>query len=187
MLVKKLVVGPLWTNCYIVASERGGEAAVIDPGDDAHAILEALAQDDLKVKYIVNTHGHFDHTDGNSDLKAATGAKLAASKTEKDEADVPLAEGQVLEVDGVELKVLETPGHTKGSISLLTHDRLFAGDLLFAGSIGRTDMPGGSVKQMMESLRKVSGLPGQTIVYPGHGPQTTIKAEKETNPFLQDI
>lgn len=187
MILKKLVVGPLWTNCYILASRAGGEAAVIDPGDDARAIIDALNQDDLKVRYIINTHAHFDHIEANEDLKKETGAKVASHPKENSQPDISLEEGQLLELEDVKIKVMETPGHSEGSISLLVNDKLFSGDLLFSGSVGRTDLPGGSVDALRNSLRKLASLPDNTVVYPGHGPQTTLKKEKESNPYFEGL
>lgn len=187
MILKKLVVGSLWTNCYILASQVGGEAAVIDPGDEAETIIDALNKDNLKLKYIINTHGHFDHIGANDDLKKATGAKVALHPKEGSHPDVFLEEGQLLELEDIKIKVMETPGHSGGGISLLVGNRIFSGDLLFNGSVGRTDLPGGSVDALRNSLRKLLRLPDNIIIYPGHGPQTTLKKEKESNPYFEGL
>jgi hydroxyacylglutathione hydrolase len=204
MILEKIVVGALATNCYIIASDKSKKAAVIDPGADADLILQRLKQLDLRLELIINTHGHYDHTGadselldnkrvpvyiGGGDLKMLndSSANLALFLGEKDirvEAAKSLQEGEVLRLDDLTIRIIETPGHTGGSISLLVGDKLFTGDLLFQGSVGRTDFPGSSYSDLMESLNKISDLPDNTIVHPGHGPSTVLGEEKQTNPFL---
>jgi len=185
MIIKTVVVGSLATNCYIVARKAGGNAFVIDPGEDALDIMDALDEDDLKVGKILVTHGHFDHTQGAWDLKKARGGEIYAHPgDELPGVDRDLEEGMELDVDGVLLKVLHTPGHSPGSISFVGKKEIFSGDLIFQGSVGRTDFPGGSVDRLMESLDLLRGFSDYMNVYPGHGPKTTIGEEKASNPYM---
>lgn len=200
-----LSVGPLEANCYLVYDERTKEAAVIDPGAEGKRILREIDKHDLKVKYIINTHGHADHIGANLEVKNSTGASLmvheddAAMLTDahknfsalmgiginKPAPDVLLHEGDVIEVGTIKLNVAHTPGHTKGGICLINEEVCFSGDTLFTGSIGRTDFPGGSYSEIIESIRtKLMPLDDKLIVYPGHGPATTIGQERRSNPFL---
>lgn len=187
MRVSSICLGPLATNCYLV--EMDGMTVLIDPAEDSEAVSSFLG--DASVDVVVLTHGHFDHVGG---AWACDGAEAMMH-----EADLPyvdhfypdhppidryLHEGDEI-VAG--LTVLHTPGHSPGSIVLLADGVLFAGDLLFAGSIGRTDLPGGSPREMGESLRRIVGLPGDLTVYPGHGQATTLGRERGTNPFLVSI
>ena len=208
MIHKIFPVGPLQCNCSVIGDEQTHEAMVIDPGDQIEDILKILAAENLTLKQIVITHAHIDHVGGAMKLKAATGASILMNQ--KDEAllkmldlqaawigmkppgavqiDESLAEGRVLQVGGLSSTVIHTPGHTEGSICLFFPEQktLVAGDTLFAGSIGRTDLPGGSYEKIMRSLHnQVLQLPDDTQVVPGHGPVTTIGEERETNPFLQ--
>lgn len=206
MIIKKLEVGPIMANCYILGCKNTSEAVVIDPGDEADRILMDLAESNLKVKYIINTHGHFDHVGANARMKKATGAKLmihrddetmlkdlskaAASFGLRAEnspgADVYLADGDEISFGNITLTVIHTPGHSRGGICLHTPGALFSGDTLFAGSIGRTDLPGGDYDTLIRSIKtRILGLDGQTIVYPGHGPETSIVQEERMNPFLR--
>jgi glyoxylase-like metal-dependent hydrolase (beta-lactamase superfamily II) len=210
MKVEWRTVGPIETNCYVVECEKTREAVVVDPGfgkSEAKAFIDEIRERGLKVKYIVNTHGHDDHTSGNTAIKEATNAKVLIheadahmltplstnrpktrnNETESPVADQLLKEGDVIEAGNIRLTVIHTPGHTKGSISLYSHNDnvVFTGDTLFAQSIGRTDLPGGSYPDIMRSLKtKLAKLPDQTVVYPGHGETTTIRKEKNSNPFL---
>ncbi|MFZ3063035.1 MAG: MBL fold metallo-hydrolase [Actinomycetota bacterium] len=188
MILKKLVVGPLETNCYILAARAGGEAVVIDPGEEGERILEALKEDGLKLKYIINTHGHFDHVGADAYLKEATRAAICFHPDDAlVKPDIVLTDGQFLEIKGISITIIETPGHSGGSVSLLIDGKLFTGDLLFSGSVGRTDLPGGSFEALSDSLRKISSLPDETEIYPGHGPETTLGQEKRTNPYMQEF
>jgi len=172
MEIKRLIVGALSTNCYLVIS--GGEVGVVDPGDEADKILEEVKKTGAELKYIINTHCHFDHTLANKELKQKTGAEILIHETEKDfinfEADRFLKEGDEIKIGKDVLKVIRTPGHTAGSISLLGQDFVLVGDLLFKDGHGRTDLPGGSQAEIENSLKKLAKLAKpETIIYPGHG------------------
>lgn len=207
MFIRTLEVTGFLTNCYLVACEETGEAAVIDPGGEAERILKAVAERQLKVRYIINTHGHIDHVGANGRVKEATGAQILIHAADApyllDErrnlllylpeargslapADRTLEEGEVISLGTtVRLTVLHTPGHTPGGICLVGDGLIFTGDTLFAGSIGRTDLPGGSYAELLRSIReKLLVYPDETIIYPGHGPSSTLGAERATNPFL---
>ncbi len=205
MIIKGLEVGPIMANCFIVGCEETKEAAVIDPGDDADQILLTLADLKLRVKYILNTHGHFDHVGANSRMKAATGAEIlihsldvpmlgrlsasaaawGLSAEDSPEPDRTLADGDTVTFGRLTFTVIHTPGHTPGGISFYGSGCVFVGDALFAGSIGRTDFPGGDYDTLITSIRtKLFALDDNTTVYTGHGPETTIGHEKQHNPFV---
>lgn len=207
MQIKRLVVGALGVNCYIVYDETK-EAAVIDPGDDGERIWAFVQENELKIKYIINTHAHADHIGANNAVKEQTGAQLLISAADAPwlenpkynlsafmgqsivscGADAILKEGDTVRFGNIELRVLETPGHTPGGICLLGDGVLFSGDTLFSGSIGRCDFSFGSMEQLITSLKtKISDLPPATKVYPGHGPATTIGDELAMNPYLNEI
>lgn len=192
MIVKCFKVGWLSTNCYIVGCEESKEAVIIDPGleneKETSQILEYITKNSFHIKYIINTHGHPDHISGNMIMKEATGASILIHETHKGKAnaDQKLRDGDVIQVGTCKLKVLHTPGHTKSGISLLGTDFVFTGDTLFAGSIGRTDFPGGSFQEIIQSIKtKLMTLPNNFKVYPGHESASTIGDEKKYNPFLQ--
>jgi hydroxyacylglutathione hydrolase len=209
MFVQRLVLGPLEANCWIVTDDVGGPALVLDPAADASAILEAVGE--RRVAGIVLTHKHFDHIGAVRDLIAATAAPLYVHADDAADLGDPvgtggamfgfeqtapqpdhqLHDGDVIEAGQLRLKVLHTPGHTQGSICLFAEEstgapsRLFSGDTLFAGSVGRTDLPGGDGRALSTSIAtKLVGLPADTIVHPGHGPDTTIARERQINPFF---
>ena len=207
MIHEILPVGMLQCNCSIFGDESTREAIVIDPGDEIASILEVLERHGLKVKAIVITHAHIDHIGGAQKLKLATGAPVYMNPNDVElqrmmevqagwlgvptpdavEIDVAAKDGDTLTVGATEIHVLHTPGHTQGSICLWMpgEAKLVAGDTLFRDSIGRTDLPGGNPRQIVASIReKLLGLPGETVVYPGHGDATTIAREKRGNPFL---
>ena len=205
MIIEKLEVGMIMANCYIVGCEKTRQAVVIDPGDEGDRILYRLADNKLTVAYIINTHGHFDHVGANKQLKDATGADLLIH-----EADAPmlsmlsemaesfgmamdnspppdrtLKDGDKITFGDITMDVIHTPGHTPGGISLVTDKKAFVGDTLFAGSIGRTDFPGGDFNTLIESIQKrLFPLGDDVTVYCGHGPETTIGMERRTNPFV---
>jgi glyoxylase-like metal-dependent hydrolase (beta-lactamase superfamily II) len=200
-----MAVGPIMANCFIVGCEETKEAVVIDPGDDTDRILLALADLSLKVKYIINTHGHFDHVGGNRKMKAATGADIlihsldahmlgalsstaAAWGLSTDDSPPPdrtVEDGDRIDFGTLALTVIHTPGHSPGGISLYTDGYVFVGDTLFAGSIGRTDFPGGDYGTLISSIRnKLLVLRDDVRVFTGHGPETTIGRERQFNPFL---
>jgi hydroxyacylglutathione hydrolase len=210
MIHEILAVGPLQCNCSIVGDEQSREAMVIDPGDDIDQVLVILRRHYLTVKHIVITHAHIDHIGGAAKLKRATGAPVLLNVNdqallkmldvqatwigmrppENPTIDGGLSTGEKIRTGSLVADVIHTPGHTEGSVCLYlaAEKKLIAGDTLFAGSIGRTDLPGGSHKKIMESLHgPVLALPDETIVVPGHGPLTTIGEERETNPFLAGL
>jgi hydroxyacylglutathione hydrolase len=210
MIHEILRVGMLQCNCSIFGDEHSREAIVIDPGDDIGDILAVLQRHALTVKAIVITHAHIDHIGGAAKLKAATGAPvymnrndqelydqldvqaswLGVSTPQRTEIDTEAREGDELILGDAAFHVLDTPGHTQGSISLWipAENKLIAGDTLFRDSIGRTDLPGGDGRQILRSIQaKLLKLPEDAIVVPGHGPNTTIGREKERNPFLQGL
>jgi glyoxylase-like metal-dependent hydrolase (beta-lactamase superfamily II) len=185
LILKTVVVGPLATNCYILARDSGGPAFVIDPGEDVLDIIDALDEDNLKVGRILITHGHFDHTQAAWDLKKARGGDILSHTGDGlPGTDGELKDGQQLELNGVVLTVWYTPGHSKGSVSLVGKKEVFCGDLLFQGSVGRTDFEGGSVDELMASLDRLRELADTTAVFPGHGPATNIGVERATNPYM---
>jgi len=184
MRVQSVCLGPLATNCYL--AEHAGRTLLIDPAEDSPALRAFIG--DLKVDWILNTHGHFDHTGGDWAFPGVPVRMHAADLVflEEEHPDHPrlgafLEDGEEI-VDG--LTVLHAPGHSPGSVVLVGEGVLFAGDLLFAGSIGRTDLPGGSVDEMVASLRRIVRLRGDYTVYPGHGETTTLDLERRCNPFL---
>lgn len=208
MKVEMLVVGPVATNCYIVWCEDSWEAMVIDPGDEGGKILEAIRREEVEVKYVVNTHGHLDHIGANDVVRKACGAPLLIHRLDAEALENPelnlsaffwrevkasppdkvLEEGDHIRLGKLKFKVLHTPGHSPGSICLLGEEAIFTGDTLFAGSIGRTDMPGGSFQKIMYSLKhRLLPLPDSLKVYPGHGPETVLGYEKRVNPYLRGL
>jgi glyoxylase-like metal-dependent hydrolase (beta-lactamase superfamily II) len=198
MLIETFSVGMLSTNCYVVSCPQTKEAVIIDPGLDslleAKLITDYIKDAGLKIKYIINTHGHSDHVRCDSVLQQTYHIPicihpqdvcfLADTGTQDASVHILLEEGSLIQFGGETLKVLHTPGHTPGSICLIGEHVVFTGDTLFAGSIGRTDFPEGSPSDMMSSLCKVKALPDSLLVYPGHGEASMIGEEKRTNPFL---
>lgn len=208
MIHEVLPVGPLECNCSVLGDETSREAIVIDPGDDVSEIMAIVERNQLTVKMIVITHAHIDHIGGAQKLRAQTGAPvymheadsflgdrlamqaswLGMETPENPGIDTPAREGDVLRAGSIEAQVLHTPGHTPGSISLYLplESKVIAGDTLFRGSIGRTDLPGGDTAEIARSIRgKLYTLPEHTIVFPGHGETTSIAREKRSNPFVR--
>ena len=200
MQVKVLQVGPIGTNCYLLEDEKAHVAAVIDPGDEAGRILQVIKDDGVDVKYILLTHGHYDHTTAVPELhQALPQAEIYIHKADANGAGsrlFPLAghipdlkfydEGDALTLGELTIQVLHTPGHSKGSVTLKVGDVLFCGDTLFAGSCGRTDLAGGSYAEIMASLKKLGELPGDYHVCPGHDVTSTLERERRSNPFLRE-
>ena len=207
LMVRGMVVGVFQENCWVIGNRRTGEAICIDPGDQAEDILAMAREMGVKIKAIANSHAHVDHILGVGDIKNETGAKFLMHRDEaaiaaqaaksalmlvgREVADPPAPDyhpedGDVVEVEGVKLTVIHTPGHTPGSLSYYAEGMLFSGDTLFAGSIGRTDLPGGDYEQEMASIiDKLLVLPDETRVLPGNMQETRIDAEKQTNPFVR--
>ncbi len=210
MQIERLVVGPLQTNAYLLKDEKSGAGAVVDPGGDADRIVRWCRDAEMTPVLVVNTHAHVDHVGANAALMRAfpdadlcigegdaerlrnPAENLAAafgSDLESPEPDRLLREGDELAFGGTKLRVIETPGHTPGAISLLAEDesppRLFCGDLIFRRGVGRTDLPGGDTEALVRSIReKVFTLPEETVIHSGHGEDTTVDEERESNPFL---
>lgn len=208
MILETFAVGPLQCNCTILGDEAAGEAIVIDPGDDIARIRGRLTELGLKLKQILVTHGHIDHVGGALKLKRLTGAPILLNENDLPQLsmmqmqaawlgvptpevappDESLAEGMTVGLEAYPAQVLHTPGHTQGSVCLhfVPLNLVIAGDTLFAGSIGRTDLPGGDGRQIIDSIQsRLLALPDETRVIPGHGPETTIGSERERNPFLR--
>lgn len=193
--IKTLTLGQYETNCYILYSEASSDCIVIDPGYEPERVLEAVKALNKHLQAILLTHGHFDHVGGVREIFARTDCDIylcpADCAMPEQMTAGPLCytcsyqEGDVLSLAGLTLRVLQTPGHTPGSVCLLCDGNLFSGDTLFAGSCGRTDLPGGSWNDLQTSLSRLKALEGSFTVYPGHGEATTLDAEKRYNPYLR--
>lgn len=205
MLITTVTVSPFAMNCYIIASETTKQGIVIDPGDEIDTIIAAIDEQNLNISKIVNTHGHIDHTAGVKEMQERLGLPFYIHEGDLDflkmineqaamfgmntfgepEVEGFLDEGDIVEFEDIVLKVLHTPGHSPGGICLLGDKDILVGDTLFAGSIGRTDLPGGNYDQLIQSIdTKLLPLDENLRVYSGHGPSTTVGHEKQTNPFL---
>jgi len=204
MIIKTMVIGPIQVNNYLVIDEKTRDAALIDAGGDWEKTLRLAKNNNANIKYVLNTHGHFDHTAGDFDIKQKTGAKVFVHKDdmyfvenlkshlelhdmptfETPQIDEYLEDGQIIKVGNLEFKVIHTPGHSEGAVCFLVDNVLFSGDTLFANSAGRTDLPGGSYEKLKTSVHKLFILDDSVKVYPGHGPSTSIGHEKENNPFF---
>ncbi|MEJ2154195.1 MAG: MBL fold metallo-hydrolase [Desulfobacteraceae bacterium] len=210
MKIYPMPVGPLQANCFIVGCEETRKAAIVDPGGDADRLLSLLEKEKLEAAAIINTHGHFDHVGGNKAVKTATGAELMIHKEDApmlahltqtaaawglraEDSPVPdrlLEDGDLIDFGNLQFKVIHTPGHSLGGICLHVESEqaLFVGDTLFAGSIGRTDLPGGDYDTLIRSIQtRLFVLPDETAVYNGHMESTTIGQEKRFNPFCKMI
>lgn len=198
MLIKTMSLGHLQANCYIVTDEDTMECAVIDPGGESNTVLDYLEDNKIKCKYILLTHGHFDHTGAVEEVQKATGATLAMSEldTAKNPIEmmykykVPacgaqfLKDGDLISVGKLFIEAIATPGHSKGGLTFRCEDALFTGDTLFRDSCGRTDLPGSDSREMAESLRRLAALEGNYDVYPGHMEGTTLERERRHNYFM---
>jgi glyoxylase-like metal-dependent hydrolase (beta-lactamase superfamily II) len=207
VMVRGIVVGAFQENCWVIGNRRTGEAVCVDPGDEPGEILAMAREMGVRIKLIANSHGHIDHVLGVAGIREATGARFLLHPGDADlvrttsesakrwmGAEIPnppppdqvLADGDDIDVDGLKLTVIHTPGHTPGSVCFYVNGVLFAGDTLFAGSIGRTDLPGGDYDQEMGSIvERLLALPDDTIVLPGHMDQTTVGQERQRNPYVR--
>lgn len=211
MKIEQIPVGFMQVFCYLVYDEVSNEGILIDPAGNEEDLIQHLQEKGVTLRYIVNTHGHADHTCGNDPIRIATGAKVvmhalddayyqrAESKAfaqnmgfpTPDPADIRVQDGEELQFGGIKMKFIHTPGHTQGACCILIDGNLFTGDTLFVGAVGRTDLPGGSFKQLIQSLQMlVKTLPPETVVWPGHDygerPRSTLKIESETNPYIAE-
>ncbi len=207
MRIERLIVGPLQANCYIVWDEKTLEAIVIDPGDEPDRIMEFIREKQLRVKYLLCTHGHFDHVGALPELKRETGAIVTIHEQEKEiydgatdmaaffgydmerlpVVDLFVKDGDKITVGDTEFTVMNTPGHSPGSISLYGNGVIFTGDTVFQGSVGRTDFYGGSIEKLKESFKKIMSLEPSTRILSGHGPETTVERERIENFFIDEI
>ena len=198
MLIKTLPVGQLETNCYVVTDENALVCAVIDPGDESNTILDYIEDNKLSCKAILITHAHFDHVSAVNAMLEATGAELYMCEKDLELAKTGASgrftppenthfykDGDEVKVAGLTFKVMETPGHTPGGVTLICGDALFTGDTLFRGSCGRTDLPGGDMRAELRSLNRIASLEGDYEVYPGHAESSMLSIEREHNPYVR--
>jgi glyoxylase-like metal-dependent hydrolase (beta-lactamase superfamily II) len=208
MLIQQIYLPQMENFAYLIGDESTRACAIIDPAFDAKKILDAAATNGFTITHVINTHGHSDHTSGNAAVIEATGAQLCIHRADAGQvtrllnravsrilggkgsppAGLILEDNDIIKVGAMDLRVLHTPGHTPGSICIYTPGHVFTGDTLFVGAVGRTDLPGGSTRQLLESIhQKIYSLPPDTIVWPGHDygetPSSTVATEKQTNPF----
>jgi glyoxylase-like metal-dependent hydrolase (beta-lactamase superfamily II) len=215
MIIEQITVGEMEVFCYVIACDQTREAAAIDPAgdrDDIEKIIAVLEEKDLQLSYIINTHGHADHTFGNQLLASRTGAKTVMHELDDDlftteeakawaaafglsaapPVDIRITGGHKLPLGNLTLEFIHTPGHTPGAVCVLVENNLITGDTLFVGAVGRTDLPGGSMETLLNSIaEKLLPLPEDTVVWPGHDygdqPTSTMGREKETNPYITDF
>ena len=203
MIIKRVVAGIYGANCYIIMDENTKEAVVLDPGGDVDDIEKAIKSINADVKYILLTHGHVDHVGGVDELRNIVNAKVGISEKDyvlmekgtyiygdafNQSVDLFLKENDIIKLNNFDVECIETPGHTKGGLVFKINENVFTGDTLFTGSIGRTDLEGGNYEEIMNSLKnKLVSLNDDCIVFPGHGPRSTIRNEKMTNPFLKEL
>lgn len=208
MKIKRFEVGPLFVNSYVVYDEKTKVGIIIDPGDEPDLILDFVKEEDLNIKYIICTHGHFDHIGAVKEIKEETGADVILHREDieiyknspqvamqffgieiepQPEPDKFIENEETIKIFDKEIKFIHTPGHSPGSMCIYIENHLFTGDTLFAGSVGRTDLIGGSMDKLLNSLKKIAKLPMNTEVLPGHGPKTELQTEIKTNPFYHDI
>ena len=215
MIIEQITVGEMAVFCYVIACDQTREAAAIDPAgdrDDIEKIISVLEEKDLQLSYIINTHGHADHTFGNQLLASRTGAKTVMHELDDDlftteeakawaaafglsaapPVDIRITDGYKLPLGKLTLEFIHTPGHTPGAVCVLVKNNLITGDTLFVGAVGRTDLPGGSMETLLNSIKeKLLPLPDDTVVWPGHDygdqPTSTVGREKETNPYITDF
>ncbi len=207
MQIKSIIVGPIQSNCYIAYDEKSSDALVIDPGEEAGKIMREIDQNHLKVRYIICTHGHFDHIGAISEVKKKTGAKVAINKKDIEiyrhagefaaswgfhidqppDPDLLVEDGDEIVAGSLHFRVLITPGHSPGGICLYGNGVLFTGDTIFAGSVGRTDLYGGDMGELKKSFVRLISLPPDTEILPGHGSSSTIREEKATNFFILEV
>ena len=198
MLIKTLPVGQLETNCYVVTDENALVCAVIDPGDESNTILDYIEDNKLSCKAILITHAHFDHVSAVNAMLEATGAELYMCEKDLELAKTGASgrftppenthfykDGDEVKVAGLTFKVMETPGHTPGGVTLICGDALFTGDTLFRGSCGRTDLPGSDMRAELRSLKRIASLEGDYEVYPGHAESSMLSIEREHNPYVR--
>lgn len=203
-MLKIFTVGPMEANCYILYNPDKKEGLIIDPGAEGARLIKFIEQEKICINYIINTHGHPDHIGANRQIKEYTNAPILIHQydapmltrsgsvlslifpleSSSPAADTFIKDGDLIECAGMKLKVLHTPGHTPGGISLLIDDSIFTGDTLFSGSVGRFDLPGGSEEVLLNSIKKILSLDENLIIYPGHGPSTTVGEELRSNPFI---
>ena len=201
MEIHELVVGPLKTNCYIVTSDMN-HAVIIDPGFDAEKIAAKIRELGAKPKFMLLTHGHFDHIGAVNALKKTFPEMKSVILAEDEDIclnpglinneigvvtkpDMLFADGDIVKLDDLDFKFMATPGHTKGCACIIVEDKIFTGDTLFSRGYGRTDLYGGSTRDMKMSLKKIGAIEGDYEIYPAHGPHSTLKAEKYANPYLR--
>jgi len=207
MKIKSIIVGPIQSNCYIAYDEKSSDAIVIDPGEEAGKIMREIDQNHLKVRYIVCTHGHFDHIGAVAEVKKKTGAKVAINKKDIEiyrhagelaaswgfhidqppDPDLLVEDGDEIVAGSLRFRVMITPGHSPGGICLYGIGVLFTGDTIFAGSVGRTDLYGGDMGELKKSFARLISLPSDTVILPGHGSSSTIREEKTTNFFIHEL